>query len=88
MTVSGSHYDLYSGFDVNFFEKRLQISIDADDILNTNDSWWEDRYGNVVSGMNRDADNRVIRFSIKYNFNHFKGGAKNKSASEDELKRL
>ncbi|MDM8159367.1 hypothetical protein QUH73_06040 [Labilibaculum sp. K2S] len=56
--------------------------------LNPSDNAWEDRYGNIIAGSIPDHDNTWVRISIKYNFNHFRGGLKKKSASESELNRL
>lgn len=87
-----THYDrtyrLSLGFNTSFFEKKLQLSLLANDILNSSDNSWEDKYGNIIAGSIPDHDNTWVRISIKYNFNDFRGGLKKKSASESELNRL
>ena len=88
MTHFESSSKLSVGVNTSFFSKKLNIAIMANDIFNTSDNSWEDRYGNIVAGSIPDQDNSWIRFSIKYNFNNFKGGLKKKSASESELNRL
>lgn len=88
MTVFRNSYNLSSGFDFSFFDEKLQVSLFINDILNSTDSYWEDRYGNIISGMKRDNDNTWFRFSAKYNFNHFSGGTKKQSSNQDELNRL
>jgi hypothetical protein len=60
----------------------------ANDILNSSDTVWEDRYGNIVAGLDPDYDNTWVRFTIKYNFNNFRRGASKKSANTSELNRL
>ncbi|WP_461630221.1 outer membrane beta-barrel family protein [Labilibaculum euxinus] len=88
MTHFESSSKLSVGVNTSFFSKKLNVAIMANDIFDTSDNSWEDKYGNIVAGSNPDNDNTWVRFSIKYNFNNFKGGAKKKSASESELNRL
>ena len=88
MTHFDSKYKLSLGLNTSFFDKKLRMSLMANDILNSSDNAWEDKYGNIVAGLNPDNDNTWVRFSIKYSFNDFKGGVRKKSASESELNRL
>ncbi|WP_320019741.1 outer membrane beta-barrel family protein [Labilibaculum manganireducens] len=88
MTQYDRTYKLSLGFNTFFFDKKLQLSLLANDILNSSDNAWEDKYGNITAGSIPDHDNTWVRFSIQYNFNDFKGGASKKSASESELNRL
>lgn len=88
MTYYDKTYKLNLGFNTSFYDKKLELGIFAYDILNTSDNAWEDKYGNIVAGLKPDYDNTWVRFSIKYNFNHFKGGVQKKSASNSELNRL
>lgn len=88
MTWYDSRYKLSIGFNTSFLEDKLKVSILANDILNSSDTSWEDRFGNIVAGSIPDHDNTWIRLSVKYNFNNFKNGIRKKSAGEDELNRM
>jgi len=88
MTKENSSFDLEAGFFLNCWKKRLQLSVDVENILNTNDASWEDRYGTIISGGKTNRDNRMIRFTLKFNWHHFSGETENQSASQDELDRL
>ncbi len=88
MTYWKRYYNLSIGFDTSFWNDKLKVSLLARDLLNTSDTPWEDRYGNIISGSVQDLDNSWIRLVIKYNFNNFKSGIKKKSAGEEELDRM
>lgn len=88
MTHFESRSKLSLGLNTSFFEKKLRVSLMVNDILNSSDNAWEDRYGNIVAGLDPDYDNTWVRISIKYNFNNFKRGIQKKSASDSELNRL
>jgi hypothetical protein len=88
MTHFESSSKLSVGVNTSFFSKKLNVAIMANDIFNTSDNSWEDKFGNIVAGSAPDFDNSWVRFSIKYNLYDFKGGVKKKSASESELNRL
>ncbi len=88
MTAWGSKYKLSVGLNTSFYSKKLNISIMANDIFNSSDNSWEDKFGNIVAGSTPDFDNTWVRFSIKYNFNRFSGGIRKKLASGSELNRL
>lgn len=88
MTDWGSYYNLSVGLNTSFYSKRLKVSIMANDIFNSSDNSWEDKFGNIVAGSTPDFDNTLVSFTVKYNFNNFKGGIRKKSASGSELNRL
>ncbi|WP_423128671.1 outer membrane beta-barrel protein [Gaoshiqia sp. Z1-71] len=88
MTCYQHNSNLSIGVNTSFFNNKLQLSLLANDIFNTSDTSWEDRYRNIIAGSVPDHDNSWIRLTVKYNFNNFKKGIQKKSASEDELERL
>ncbi|RUT77803.1 outer membrane beta-barrel family protein [Ancylomarina longa] len=88
MTDWDNVYKLSVGMNTSFFDKKLNVGLLANDILNSSDSAYKDIYGNIMSGAIYDFDSSWVRISIKYNFNDFKGKIRKKSASESELNRL
>ncbi len=88
MTYYSSRYNLSMGCNTSVINDKLKISLLANDILNTSDTRWEDRYANIVAGSIPDHDNSWIRLILRYNFRNFKKGAEKKIASEDELNRM
>lgn len=88
MTEWDEVYNLSIGINTFFFNKKLNLSFMVNDILDSSDSAYEDKYENIISGTIYDHDNTWFRFSVKYNFNNFRIGASKKSASSSELNRL
>ncbi len=88
MTRYDSRYNLSLGISTYFFDKKLKAGLIANDILNTSDSSWEDKFGNIIAGSNPDFDNTYVRLYLTYTFKNFKGGIKKKSAGSDALNRM
>ncbi|MDZ5726905.1 outer membrane beta-barrel family protein, partial [Acetobacterium sp. K1/6] len=63
MTYYDRTYKLSLGFNTSFFEKKLQLSLLANDILNSSDNAWEDRYDNIIAGSIPDHDNTFFFFT-------------------------
>lgn len=82
--------NLSASLSWKLFENRLNLSINADDILYTNNAnTWEDKYLNIVSGMKSRLDTRYIRIGVRYNFNSkATRNIKSKTSNEDELRRI
>jgi hypothetical protein len=79
------------GVKKSFFRERLQTNLVLSDILNTGSDFYytSDYGGQIVDGI-RSFDNRRIGLSATYVFGNqkLKTGKKNKSAIDDELKRI
>jgi hypothetical protein len=65
------------------------LSIIMNDILKTDKSnCWEDRYGNIITGMKSDRDTRYVRLGIKFIINDMKNNIKGRFNNNEELNRL
>ncbi len=47
MTEYGSSYDLSAGINAKLLNNKLLLAIEANDIFNTSDTRWIDKYGNI-----------------------------------------
>lgn len=84
-----SYYNLSAGAMLYLFDRKLQLSLTANDILNkAGSNNWEDRYGNNISGMRSDQDYTYVQFGIRYNFNNFKTLVHKLTSNSEELDRL
>ncbi len=88
MTTLEPCYNLSAGVSCELAKDRLLISLEGNDLLNTNDREWNDKYGNIESGQKPDFDTRYIRLMIRYRLNNFRNMFKRHSDSQEELKRL
>jgi len=88
ITYLGRSFNASAGFFVKILKKRLQISIDLNDIFNTSDMTWEDNYGNIITGQKPDYDTRYLKLSIKYLINNFKTLFNENSSIDEEINRL
>lgn len=88
ITEFSSNYNLYSGIVLKFLDRKLSLHIKANDILNTNEWNWHDRYGYIESGQESDRDNSGIMINITYNFNNFRNLFRKNSGSRKEQNRL
>ncbi len=88
MTEYEPSCNIKTGIKGKFFNKKLLVSLDANNIFKTDKSEWNDKYGNITSGQKTNYDNRYIRISLRYNFNDFKSNNKHQNGNEDELNRL
>ena len=71
-----------------FLNKRLQISLSANDIFHTHNEEWAIRARDVVAFKHSDVDSRKLMLGITYTFNPRKNQYKGKTAGEAESKRL
>jgi outer membrane receptor protein involved in Fe transport len=89
ITHYNSYYNLSAGMNLFLFNRKLQLSLTANDLLNKYEpNSWEDRYRTIVSGMRSDQDYKWFRFGIRYNFNNFKSSISKRSSNSEEINRL
>ncbi len=81
-------YNLSFSIYRKFIKNQLTVSLIANDVLNTDDTKWFDKYSNITSKIYPDLDYTYIRLSIKFNFNNFKSGFKENFGNSDELNRI
>lgn len=83
-----SFNNLYLSVDQYFFDKKLQVSLTVNDILNqykTNN--WTNRYENVATVMDCDQDSRKLKVTLRYNFGLSKIKVQKQSANTESLNR-
>lgn len=83
-----SFNNLYLSVDQYFFDKKLQVSLTINDILNqykTNN--WTNRYENVTTVMDCDQDSRKLKVTLRYNFGLSKIKVQKESANTESLRR-
>jgi hypothetical protein len=92
-TVGGvQHFKSIYNFDLGiksmFFNKHLQVAVNATDILKSNIQ----RYYGVTNGIKQESRNyydyRNLRLSLKYNFGKAKINTKEHNSNADERKRV
>ncbi len=88
MTEYGSSWNVSAGVNAKLLKNRLLIGIEANDIFNTSDTKWIDKFGNIESGQNPDYDTRYFRFSLRFRMNEFKGILNKEEGNREELNRL
>lgn len=71
-----------------FKDKRLKITISANDLLHKSEADITRYINNVRSQAFLDNDSRNITVSIKYNFNNFKNIFQKNNGSEEEINRI
>ena len=71
-----------------FLNKRLQISLSANDLFHTRNEEWSIRAKDVVAYKYSNQDSRKIMLGITYSFNPKKSKYKGATAGEAESKRL
>ena len=71
-----------------FLNKRLQVSLSANDIFHTRNQEWSIRAKDVVAYKYSNQDSRKIMLGISYSFNPKKSKYKGATAGEAESKRL
>lgn len=65
-------FEMDLGFYRYFHKKTWYISLEVDDILNTSNYGYTDMFSYSQTSSNMDRDTRMLRISLKYNFNHFR----------------
>ncbi|GAF05699.1 outer membrane beta-barrel family protein [Saccharicrinis fermentans] len=88
ITTYDSYYNLWASASLKLLDKQLVISLDMDNILNSNNINWEDNYEYITNGGKNDFDNRIVRISVKYTFKNFKDIFNTDSNNSQELDRL
>ncbi len=82
-------YNLSASILWKVCKDKLYLSLSANDILKTvNSNSWEDKYGNIITGMRSDQDYRHVKLGIKYTFNSLKSNISRKLNNKEELNRL
>jgi outer membrane receptor protein involved in Fe transport len=89
ITYWDSSCNLSAGILWKVYKNRLHLSLNINDILKTDKSnCWEDRYGNIITGMKSDRDTRYVRLGIKFIINDMKNNIKGRFNNNEELNRL
>ncbi len=88
MTIFGDYFNSSIGLQLKLLNKKLVFTFDVNDIFNTSDMVWVDKYGTIESGQTPDYDLRYLRISVKYYFNNFIKKFEDKSSISDEKQRL
>lgn len=89
ITYWESSYNLSAGILWKVHKNKLHLSLSANDILKTvNSNSWEDKYGNITTGMKANQDYQHIRFGIKYMLNDVKSNVSRKLNNREELNRM
>ncbi|MDQ1769535.1 outer membrane beta-barrel protein [Labilibaculum sp. A4] len=88
LTIMRNRYNLSCGIQTKILQKKLLISLSANDILNNYNADWYNKYQNIKSGQLRDHDTSYLRLYIRYNFNNFKNVFNKKNMNSEELNRL
>ncbi len=89
ITYWETSYNLSAGLLWKVCKNQLHLSLSANDILKTvNSNSWEDRYGNIITGMQANQDYQYIRFGVKYVLNDIKSNISRKLNNAEELNRL
>ncbi len=88
MTIFEDYFNMSVGLQVKLLNKKLVFSFDVNDIFNTSDIEWIDKYGTIENGQTPDYDLRYLRVSVKYYFNNFIKKFEDKSSISDEKQRL
>jgi hypothetical protein len=81
-------YDLSLSLTRYVWEKRVQITIEANDLFRRYFGDWRDKYGTIECGEYLSNDNRNVKLTIRYNFNNYKNVYKRKSNSDEEINRV
>ena len=81
-------YNLSFSVYRKFYKKQLTVSLIANDVLNTDDTKWIDKYANISSKIYPDRDYTYLKLSIKFNFNNFKSVFKENFGNTDEINRI
>lgn len=80
-------YNLSASVVYKILKERMAFYLSVNDILGTaNANSWEDRYGNIVSGLKSNQDYRYLRFGIRFNFNNIRTGINRTNI--DEINRI
>jgi outer membrane receptor protein involved in Fe transport len=81
-------YTLNMGISARLLSNRLNVSIEANDVLNTYDLRWKSKYGHILYTQTADYDIRMLRFTLRYNFGNFRNIFRDNSAIKEEIQRI
>jgi hypothetical protein len=82
-------YNLSAGIRSNFLKNNLNISLLCNDILQKNSNGnYDEKYNNISNGMRINQDTRLIRLTVRYNFNNINSRIKKNTSHQKELNRL
>jgi iron complex outermembrane recepter protein len=87
--VEGFH-GLNVGLRKSFLERKILLQLTGNDVFRTNsDYFYKSNYGGLITDGIRTVDNQRFGFSLTWNFgNQNKNKQRNRSAIDEELKRL
>lgn len=81
-------YALNLGVQKSFFNEKLKISLQGNDILGTQVYKYKAAIGNVNYYQREDQDQRNIMLNVTYRLNNKKNSYRGKSAVQNEINRL
>ena len=82
-------YKLRIGIHKTFFaDKRLTVTLSANDILRRSNPDSQTEYGNVWSSQQLHLDTRNVTLTVKYNINQFKNVFKKNTNNDEEINRI
>lgn len=76
------------GIQKSFFDKKLDISLNANDILRTMIHKYDARIENIRFYQREDQDRRTVSLNIVYRLNNIKTKYRGTGAATEEMKRL
>ena len=81
-------YTLDIGVRKSLWKKRIDISLQANDLFQGLIYKYDSRINNVTFYQREDQDRRNISVSVVYRFNNLKSKYRGKGSANDELRRL
>ena len=82
-------YKLRIGIHKTFFaDKRLTVTLSANDILRRSNPDSQTEYGNVWSSQQLHLDTCNVTLTVKYNINQFKNVFKKNTNNDEEINRI
>lgn len=82
-------YKLRIGLYKTFFaDKRLAITLSANDLLRRSEPDSQTEYGYVWSSQQLNLDTRNVTLTVKYNINNFKNVFKKNTNNDEEINRI
>ncbi|HKR03650.1 MAG TPA: TonB-dependent receptor [Bacteroidia bacterium] len=83
-------YSVSAGFSKKFFDKRLNLKVDINDIFKTEKTIAKVNYGNINFDFQQLEDSQFVRFHLTYNFGKrtVEQARRRHTGAEDELNRV
>lgn len=88
MTKSEDRLMVGMGFNTSFFKEKLHLSIWVNDIFNTSDLNYEDRYGNLYIYEKPDYDFTSVSITLRYDLNANNLRHRKRNSNKDMMNRL